>query len=147
MLADFLCQRPCSGDLLFGIAGLDVHRHHEVDEPQVLRRDFVSQSAVLQQFRVAVSIARVIVVSRDIVGFQGFLYGLVTEESHVELMSCLVQVLSCADILVYVVEPLLDDVFSCHLLFALFVLTAAKVRFYFELLHFTSLKVQKGGRM
>jgi hypothetical protein len=26
-------------------------------------------------------------------------------------------------------------------------LSAAKVRFYFELLHFTSLKVQKGGRM
>ena len=76
MLADFLCQRPCGGDLLLGIAGLDVHRHHEVDEPQVLGRDFVGQPAVLQQLRVAVGIARIIFVSRNIVGFQGFLYGL-----------------------------------------------------------------------
>ena len=88
MLADFLRQRACSGDLLFRIAGLDIHWHHEVDEPQVLRRDFVGQSAVLQQFRVAVGIARVFVVSRDIVGFQGFLDSLMTEESHVEPVLC-----------------------------------------------------------
>ena len=114
MLADFLCQRPCGDNFLFGIASLDVHRHHEIDEPQVFGRDFVGQSAILQQLRVAVSIARIFVVSCNIIGFQGFLYGLVTEESHLELMPCLVQVLGCTDVLMYMVEPLLDDVFSCH---------------------------------
>ena len=72
MLADFLCQRPCCGDLLFRIASLDVHRHHEGDEPQVLGRDIVGQPAILEQFGVAVSIARV-VVSCNIVGFQSLL--------------------------------------------------------------------------
>ena len=83
MLADFLCQRPCGGDLLFGIASLDIHGHHEVDEPQVLGREFVGQPAVLQQLRVAVGITRVFVVSCNIVGFQRLLNGLVAEESHI----------------------------------------------------------------
>ena len=68
----------------------------------------------------AVGIARILVMSCNIVGFQGFLDGLVTEESHIELMPCLVQVFSSADVLVYVVEPLLNDVLSCHIRVVLF---------------------------
>ena len=66
-------------------------------------------------------IARVIVVGSDVVGFQCLLDGLVTEEGHIELMASLVQVLGRADVLVYVVEPLLDDVFVCHIVVVLLI--------------------------
>ena len=77
--------------------------------------ELVDKPAVLQQLRVAMAKARVIIVGGNIVCFKCLLNSLVAEESHIEPMASLKEALGCADVLVYVVEPLLYDVFSCHI--------------------------------
>ena len=115
MLASLVVEHTRDSIFLFGVAGLNVHGNHKVEETELLVGELVDKSAVLQQFRVAVGQARVIIVSSDIVGFQCLLDSLVTEECYVEPVASLKETLGCADVLVYVVEPFLDDVFFCHI--------------------------------
>ena len=96
VVAGVLIEHTCSSVLLLGVACLDVHGHHKVEEPDVLGREFVGQAAVVEQLGMAVGVARVVVVGCYVVGLEDFLDGLVAEEGNVELMACLVQVLGCA---------------------------------------------------
>lgn len=55
------------------------------------------------------------------------------EECHIEPVPSLKETLGATDVLVYVVEPLLYDVFSCHIR-VVFMISVQKIRKVFELL-------------
>ena len=115
MLAGLLVEHASRLCFLLGVAGLNVHRFHEGYESQLSVREFVDQATDVEQSRVAMGVGRVIVIVGRVVGFQSLLHRLMTEKPNVEPMASLKEPLGCADVLVYVVEPLLYNVFSCHI--------------------------------
>ena len=62
----------------------------------------------------AMSVGMVIIVSGYIIGFQALFYCLMTKKGDIEPMSSPEEAFCSINVLVYLFEPLLYDVFSCH---------------------------------
>ena len=69
-MARVCAERPRGCNFLLGVASLDIHRYHEVDEPKVLGRDSLRQATDIEQTRMTVGVGRVVVIVGNIVGFQ-----------------------------------------------------------------------------
>lgn len=89
MQASLAVEHTGGSILLLGIAGLDVHGNHQIEETELLVSELVDKPAVLQQLRVTMRKAWIVIVSGDIVGFECLLNSLMTEEGHVKPVASL----------------------------------------------------------
>ena len=110
-----LIQVCCKVLFVFRIAGLNVHRHHIIDEFQLLFGHLVQQSTTIKQFDVAVNVWRHVVSCRSPIGFEQLLNGLMAHNSHKKPMLCQVHVLGNGKVFICNIKPVLDFFLFFHL--------------------------------